>query len=579
MTANAALRYRIFLSLVVAGWLAFASGAAARVEIAIEGVNDALRTRILAELSLTLEQDDAALREPRLRLLHLRAAGEIARTLQSAGYYRAKVDSNLERSDDGWRASYRIDRGEPVRMASVVVAIDGDDAALRTRAGAFRMPVGTRLRHPVYENEKQALLRLANQRGYFDARFTEHEIRVDLERNRAELRLRLDPGQRYRFGAIELQETRLDEDLIRRLIPFHPGEPYDATKLAEVQRTLQDSDYFSLVEVLPRRDTGADGQVPIQIDLTLQPRNRYQVGAGFGTDSGPRLTLRWDNRYINRAGHRLGAGLSLSRIRQALTSAYTLPFIQGPDTSLGFTATLAHDDTDTSVADSAQVGVQRLGKRWGFDENAGISYLYEDFTIGGTQARTGLLMPGVSWSHTVRDDEIYPRRGYRIGLGIKGAYQGALSDVSVLQVQLSGKLIHPLGGEARLLLRGDFGALHTGDFDRLPASVRFFAGGDNSLRGFGYRALGPTRAGDVIGGKYLALGSVEYERRVKGDWGAAVFTDFGNAFSSLDDAIAIGAGAGLRWRSRIGVLRVDLAYGRSGHRDGIRLHMTIGPDL
>ncbi|MCC6201504.1 MAG: outer membrane protein assembly factor [Gammaproteobacteria bacterium] len=578
MTVTAAFRHRVAAILVLAVCLLGTATVRASVDIVIEGVNEALRKRILAQLNLALERDDAALREPRLRLLHLRAPEEIVAILRSAGYYRAAVSGDLERSGDRWRASYRIERGEPVLMADVVVAVDGDDEVLHARTAAFRMGPGTRLRHPVYENDKKALLRLANQRGYFDARFVEHEILVDLERNRADLRLRLDPGPRYRFGAIEVADIWLDADLIQRLIPFAAGEPYDAAKLIGVQRTLQDSDYFSQVEVLPRRDEVVDLQVPIRIDLTLQARNRYQVGAGFGTDSGPRLSLQWDNRYINRAGHRLGAALSVARIRQALSGGYTIPFVQGPKTSLGFTATLAHDDTETSVADSAQFGMQRLGKRWIFDENASLSYLYEDFTIGGTQARTGLLLPAISWSLLRRDDEVYPRRGYRIGFGIKGALDGVLSDLSVVQARLSGKFIRPLG-VGRLLARAEFGAMHTTEFDRVPVSVRFLAGGDNSVRGFDYQALGPTRAGEVIGGRYLAVGSIEYERPIKGDWGAAVFSDVGNAFSSFNDAFAVGAGAGLRWRSRVGMLRVDLAYGRVGHKDSIRLHLTIGPDL
>lgn len=578
MTFTSALRTGIIRSLSFV-FLLLATTASARIDIAIDGVPKSLRDRILAQLSLALERDDDIMREPRLRLLHLRAAPEISATLQSAGYYRAKVSSELVRMTDGWRASYHIERGEPVLMAQVEVAIDGGDEVLRERAAVFRLRPGVRLRHPVYENDKKALLRVATQRGYFDARFSVHEIQVDLTRNTADLRLRLETGPRYRFGAVELARTWLHEDLIRGLIPFAADEPYDAARLVEFQRTLQDSDYFATVDVLPRRDAIRDERVPVSVALVLQPRNRYQVGAGFGTDSGPRLTLHWDNRYINRSGHRLGATLSAAAIRQALSSAYTMPFIQGPETSLGFTATLAHDDTDTSVADSFQLGAQRLGKRWGFNENAGISFLFEDFAIGGTRASTHLLMPGISWSRTHSDDEVYPRRGYRIGFGLKGAHDGLLSDLSFMQFRASGKYIFPLGEQGRMLARAEIGALSVSEFNRLPVSVRFFAGGDSSVRGFDYQALGPTAAGDVIGGRYLAVGSIEYERRVKGDWGGAVFTDFGNAFSDRKDRFAMSVGAGLRWRSRVGMLRVDLAYGRVGDDDSIRLHMMIGPDL
>jgi len=175
---------------------------------------------------------------------------------------------------------------------------------------------------------------------------------------------------------------------------------------------------------------------------------------------------------------------------------------------------------------------------------------------------------------------LYPSRGSRIGVDLLGSADALGSDVSFLQARLAGKWVHRVSDAGRVILRGEVGSTLVDTVEDLPASKRFYAGGDQSIRGYGFEELGPTDAsGNVVGGKYLLVGSVEYERRLFGKWGAAVFYDAGNAFNAIDEGFNHGTGIGLRWNSPVGPVRIDLAVALSKPGDPLRLHFVIGPDL
>jgi translocation and assembly module TamA len=182
----------------------------------------------------------------------------------------------------------------------------------------------------------------------------------------------------------------------------------------------------------------------------------------------------------------------------------------------------------------------------------------------------------------VADDPINTRNGHRLKLVVRGTARNVLSETSYLSGEASAKWIKTLGAGNRFITRADLGATWAAHIEDVPASRRFFAGGDNSIRGFGLDALGPRDpdTGSVVGGRYLAVGSLEYERRVQGPWSAAVFTDFGNAFDPGFDADwEQSVGAGVRFATPIGPVRLDLAYALTKDPAGFRLHFGLGPDL
>jgi translocation and assembly module TamA len=216
----------------------------------------------------------------------------------------------------------------------------------------------------------------------------------------------------------------------------------------------------------------------------------------------------------------------------------------------------------------------------GWLEEPSLTFGHEDFKVGGEHESTLLLMPGISWTKTVADDRLYPRRGFRLDFTTRGGAQRVLSDVSFLQVIGNAKGILALSDDWRVISRVNTGATAMNEFDQLPASVRFFAGGDNSVRGYAYESLGPKDDdGEVVGGKNLLVGSMELERRLNAKWGVAAFVDSGNAFDRFHVDPKTGVGLGIRWRSPVGPIRLDLAHPLDKHGDLVRVHFVMGPEL
>ncbi|MCP5143555.1 MAG: outer membrane protein assembly factor [Gammaproteobacteria bacterium] len=555
----------------------------AKGRIDINGVSNSLEQAIRDSLTLSQETERASTPPARVRLLYRRAREELDQLLQSRGYYRAQIDSDLSFPDTQWLATFNIDRGQRITLSKVeVTAGPAEDEEIAAAVASFPLKPGNRLVHATYERGKEDLYRTALARGFLDASYAAHQIQVDLNEYSAYLELNLVTGERYRFGTVTFSDNRLNDSLLRSLVPFAEGDFYTAADVLELQRRLQNTEYFSLVEVRPDLSLAGTGQpIPVQVDLNMNNRNKYTIGAGFGTDSGPRGTLSWQNRYLNRRGHRATADLHASPVTSDLLLGYAIPFFRNPESTLTFSTRVAHEDTDSRTSDAFELAVRHSTVRWGWQETAGLSYLLERFTVAD-EPRTSsqMVIPSIGWSRTRADDPLFPSRGYSLGLAVQGASNTLLSSTSFLQVKTRAKYIHSFGEKDRVLLRGEVGVLNTSQFDELPASLRFFAGGDVSIRGFDYQALGPRDDDNkVIGGRYLTVGSVEYEHRLTGSWGVALFSDFGNAFNSFNDSFAYSGGVGARWRSPVGMIRVDVAVGHLSGDRSYRLHIGFGPDL
>ena len=400
------------------------------------------------------------------------------------------------------------------------------------------------------------------------------------QKNIANVYLHYDSGVRYRFGQTLFPDTVVGEPLLEKLVPYTEGEPYLNTKALTLRKNLSDSGYFDSVSVKTNRAERDDGSVPMDISLEEKPRQLYTAGLGYGTDTGARLSLGWENRYVNKRGHRLEANARLSQVTNTVSADYVMPFWSETINTVGVNTEFKQQDTDTSESESFAVGGYYKRDRWGWDETGSLKVLQENFDISDESESTLLLIPGMSWSRIWADNTIYTKHGARLSLSLSGASEAVLSDITFGQIVVRGKFIQSFGENSRFITRGSVGATEVSDFDRLPSSLRFFTGGDNSIRGFDYQSLGPENSdGDVVGGRYLAVGSVELEHMFLKDWGGAVFSDFGNAFNSFSDPIEYSVGIGVRWRSPVGLIRVDLAKGLSDKDEPIALHIVIGPDL
>ncbi|HKI05623.1 MAG TPA: autotransporter assembly complex family protein [Thermoanaerobaculia bacterium] len=555
---------------------------ALRLKVEVEGVRRELERNIRSVLSLEkLEQKE--LSEESIRRLHADAPGEIEEALQPFGYYRPQVRSELRQEGEQWIARYEVDAGPAIKVASVdlrIAGAGGDDDRFRQIAADFPVKQGDVLFHPDYEEGKQALIELAAEEGYLDAAFQENQVRVDLQRYQADVIVHYDTGPRYLFGDVRFNQNVLDPDLLTGYVTFKKGDPLDVNKVLELQSAISDSPYWSRVEVVTRQEQAQGLEVPIDVDLVPAKTMRFTGGLGYGTDTGPRGTGAWELRRINRRGHRGEAELRASQIEQSLQLSYQIPGPYPRTDVLSFNTAYQRQDTDTSLSETGLIGAQRTQSRGGWREALSLTYQREDFEVGLDNGISNLLVPGASWERVQADDRIYTTNGYRLRLSIQGAEGSVLSDSSFVQGNVQAKAIRTLGERNRLIGRAEVGYTATDEFRELPPRFRFFAGGDQSVRGFAYQALGrEDEAGNIIGGESLMVASLEYELRFLEKWGAAVFYDTGSASESFGGVLARGAGVGVRWRSPIGPIRADVAWGLSEEGRPIRFHLNIGPDL
>jgi len=544
-----------------------------------------LRNNVELLLSIKDLEGEPIPSESRLRWLHQRAREEIRQALQPFGYYDPSIDAELAPVAGGWQARYRIEPGPPLPVASVAVELLGDgadDARFQAVAGELRDIQGDILVHSEYQSIKQRLQSLATERGYFDARFTRSEIQVDLAAYEAAAYLTLDTGPRYTFGPVIFGESALAPEFLHRFVDIEPGQPYLAGELLQLQSDLIGADYFERVEVDASPDEAVGTTLPVGVALTMRPQTRYVFGLGYGTDTGPRGRIGYERRWVNRWGHKFRSELEASLIRQGIGAGYTIPGSDPRTEEWGFNLSFTREELNDRESLTGLVGGEYRISRGRFRGTNYLRYLYEDFTIGEDEDQVGLLIPGVNWTWISTDDVLNVESGGRARLMLQGSYEFAISDLSFLQAQLGFKWIQTLGERHRLIGRTDAGTtlINDEDFPSFPSSLRFFTGGDRSVRGYRRDSIGPEdEEGNNIGGKHLVVGSIEYEYRFLDNWAVAAFADVGDAFDNETPELRTGVGLGVRWFSPIGPVRVDLASGLNEPGDPIRLHLTVGPEL
>lgn len=552
------------------------------VQLDVPGAAGALEDNLRSRMRLHGEACDAP--RWRVRRLFARVDEDVDPALRAFGYYDATLSKQLETAGDCWQAQIHIDLGERTRIRRRSVVVHGEaaeDPELEALLAGLPLREGEPLNHGDYEDIKSRLSNFAARRGYLDFRFSRRQLRVYPEEAAAEIDIQADSGPRYRFGEMRFGDHPLDDRLVRRLARVQRGEPYDTRRLAAIDRDLSDAGYFQRVEVRPLREQSQDLEVPVEIRLEAAPRHAWRAGVGFATDTGPRLSLGYENRYLNASGHTLESGLRLSPVESELVADYLIPGTDPHSENFSFGARLAHEDTDSTTVDSATLAVRQTVKTDGWTQTRFLELLHENATVGDDTDSYTLLMPGVSVDRVRADDLLRTRKGYRFTAEVRGSQRGLLSTVSMLRLRVGAKGIYRFGDSGRVTARVDAGATLGDSTADLPATLRFFAGGDQSVRGYEYKSLGPVDSnGNAEGGRNLLTGSVEYEHPVFGeDWWLAAFVDGGNAYDTDAFDPKFGYGAGVRWYSPIGRLRLDLAFPDDTTADEWRIHFGLGADL
>ncbi|HWZ63310.1 MAG TPA: BamA/TamA family outer membrane protein [Steroidobacteraceae bacterium] len=593
---------------VLVSLAAGAAWAAAGVNVEVRGVDETLRSNVLAYLSFErYKKGGVELNADMIERLHNRVEREVQEALRPFGYYEPQVDSTVTDLGKGeWRVVVDIKPGRPVLVGNIIVRVTGrgENDPLFTRILSHPLLTrGERLNQPAYDALKADLQRTAATYGYFDAKLTRNELLVDPPHYTSSIALEMETGERYRFGPTTVEQHVIKESLVRRYLRYHEGDLFDLTQVLRTQFALDDTQYFANLEVRPGTPDPATHRVAVDIHADPNRRHRYSVGAGYATDTGARATLGFEDHRINDNGQSFNAQLQFAQItRYAVQTAYIFP--------VGDPA-LEHFALNGSIEQQilADVTAYTLSAGPSFTVvSNGWQHVWKLFAVRTTSEDINgtttdrLLVPEVDLASVPKDYLGEPLFEYPFVATLRGSDAVLGSDSNFIQLHAQLENVFHLGGPWHLLLREEAGASLVSRFSELPAVYRFFAGGDNSVRGFYYNQLSPTEpfctvgpngkflltangtcqsiGGYIrVGGKDLITGTVEVVHDLPRNLGIATFVDYGNAFDHFGTKLFYSAGVGVRFRTPWLTLGIDVAQPINNPGAGPRLHINFSPKL
>lgn len=492
-----------------------------------------------------------------------------------------------------------VDLGEPVTVRRSNLAIEGEgdnDKYLQQDLGEFQPQAGDVFDHALYEASKTRITRRLAERGYFDADFASRQVEVTRAEHAADIDLVWNSGDRYDMGPVTITQTPrriIRESLIERLIYWEEGSYYHQGKLDRFRESLARLDYFAGIDIEPQPENAVDGRVPVAVTLTPAKRSIYTAGLSYGTDSGAGVRLGLERRYLNNRGHKLLTQIDWAQKRKTATVQYRIPAFALLDG--WYTVSAQFYDEQSDYLDTRKI--QLVGSRSGQVNdrlNAVASlhalrerWLFADLENGEVATPVynyaTFVYPSLRGEYIDADNRVFPRDALGITAELRGGLSGLGSDASFLQAWGIARWYRGIGERDRLIVRGEAGYTFTNELVDMPPSLRFYAGGDRSIRGYGYREVGPilvTESGKryALGAKNVLTGSVEYEHYFNDSWGAAAFVDTGDAFDDRPD-FRTGVGIGVRWRSPVGPVRIDVAHGLNDPDSQFEIYLNIGADL
>ena len=576
--------------------LLFASLAQAGVQLVVRGVDESLQQAITTSVELS-QYAHREVSEAQIRRLYAQAPAQAKAALEPYGYYEADVSPQLQQVGKDWKVTLEVRTGEPVKVATVDVQLDATALALpsvRRARNAIERMRGKRLDDATYDAARDALSAALTANGFLDAKLVTHRVEVNTAQRSAAIKLAWQAGRRYRYGAVHFEGSQFNEGFLDRYVPFKSGDYFSQAQLLELQQALNGADYFAVVNVQPDVDAAKNGVVDVTVQLAPAKRTIYTGGPFIGTDTGFGVRAGMERRWVNRRGHKWKNELVLAQRLKTLSTLYSIPMPGDNQRSFNYGANFRDANTSTSQSRTLEL-VGNETRLWhGWTRTVGLHALSGTFTVGKRgdepdstpgieRGSSTLLFAEASLARKQADNFDFVHNGWSLSFAARSTAGGLLSSASFSQLTADAKWIHAFGAKRRnrLILRGSAGKTWTDDFAALPPQLRFFAGGDRSVRGYGYQSIGPENSyGRVLGGVNLLVASAEVEHYFTRNWGIATFIDAGNAFDGTDYRPKIGTGLGVRWRSPVGMIRVDLGTPiHDSQHSGVVLHLVIGPDL
>ena len=576
-------------------WTRAAAAIALLLDCTLASADEALRyqveidgpgrfTKVLrANLDIVRWSEREDVTEDQLRQLARTAPEQVRNILATEGHFSAEATAELVREDKGWVVRLKVDPGAVTLVVAVDLRVRGEieadpARAMRTQSAidAFGLKTGATFRQSDWDGAKGRVLQSVQRRRYAAARIVQSRADVDPAIREARLVVEIDSGSPFVFGGIEVTGLqRYPASTVLNLNTIRPGEPYDEDQLLTFQRRLLQGGRFASAVVSASRDSAEAQAMPVRVSVVEAAARKIELGAGYSTDRGPRIQAGYsDYNFMDRAW-RFNSTLKLDRLSEEVVGGLTFPREAGGWQN-GLEGKYDNQDiqgelrTDWSLTGARTYTVEE------YQAQFALQLLEEKrlLVVGPEDNRKALYLSHTStWNGL--NDLFLPERGYLLRLHVGGASESAGSDRSFTRVQGRGLYMQPVGGFGTLVLRLEVGAVQAETRENIPSAYLFRTGGDTTVRGYAFESLGVPEGGAVVGGRYMAVGSIEYIQWLTQQWGAAVFYDAGNAVDEVSDfQAAAGYGVGARWRSPIGTLSLDVAYGEEV--DDVRVHFTVG---
>ncbi|WP_318841855.1 autotransporter assembly complex family protein [Dickeya chrysanthemi] len=559
--------------------------AASNVRLQLTGLEGELQKNVRARLS-TIAPDEVNV-DGRFRA---RVDEAIRKGLRALGYYDPDIRFEFIPAQGRGRPVLKVSvtPGEPVKIAGSSIAIRGEaqqDDDYQQLVRQRRPAVGSLLNHGAYDDFKNELGTLSMRKGYFDGHFSNSQLGVMPSTHQAWWNIDYDSGPRYRFGKVNFRGSQIQSAYLQNLVPFREGDVYSAEQLGEFNRRLSATGWFNSAVVSPDFDQGRQSKIlPLDAVLTPRTRNSVETGGGYATDVGPRLKTTWNKPWINTYGHSLESSLSLSAPEQQLDFSYKMPLLKNPlEQYYLLQGGFKREDLNDTQSDSTSFNLARYWElSSGWQRAVNLRWTLDHFTQANVTNTTMLVYPGVSFNRTRQRGGLMPDWGdtQRYSVDVSNTLWGSDIDFAVFQAQ--NVWIRTLAEKHRFVTRANLGWIETGSFSRVPPSLRFFAGGDRSIRGYKYKSVSPRDSdGKLTGASKLATGSLEYQYNLTGKWWGAVFIDSGEAVNDLVRTnLKTGAGVGVRWASPVGPVKLDIARPiGDDDKHGLQFYIGLGPEL
>ncbi|MGN8137820.1 autotransporter assembly complex protein TamA [Paraburkholderia sp. 22099] len=576
------LAFGIVMSMLAVTDAHAARRAVASYKVEIEATPRSLRKLLEEHLDIARFAKRPDISDDQFQFLITATPQQVRDLASTQGYFTPVVRTDVRTVDDKKRVTVSVDPGPLTTISSISISFRGavlteDPAQENTARFAFSLHEGDPFSQGGWDDAKNAALKALQARRYLGAKIYHSEARVDPRTHEATLSVTYESGPTFTMGKLDVSGTRrYPEQIVDNVNPISVGDIYDVQRVAELQRQLQNTPYYASVAIDVDSDPAKPLETPMHVKVSEYPYNSVRGGVGYSTDNGPLIQGAYS--YLDTFGKAWPFTIE-GRVDQ--NQQYGQIQLAMPPGRRAWTNSVLASYTTTDVSDtriySIRAGVQRARTSQFIDYNYSILF-YQDRldqnAIAPTTSRA--LVPSWSWTRRHTDDPLFPRSGNLLHVEAGFAVKGVLTDQTFIRGYARGQQYLPIGKEDIVLLRAELGGVFTsGSSSGIPASLLFRAGGSNSVRGYGYQSIGNSVAGSVLPTKYLVTATAEYQHWFTHDWGAAAFFDIGTATDTWGEKVFYpGVGIGARWRSPVGPVNVDVAYGI--RNQSVRPYLTLG---